>query len=251
MICCSKRCAELPRQRQLVPDQARCRVERFDVQPRRVGISEVGQYQHRRRMLEKAVGHFLQRQAHVFERDLLADDVERHVGEAVVGGAHHAGEHRAVADAGVEDAHRRRMRMDMRQFLGDAVRDLPLLAAGVDEQQIFLPVVEEAEIALRIARRERRRGQRRRQRRARRVRALDDRRPFALRRIRRHEAVDAVERVGGDAAAVAQPRRKLAVVDGAAAEGGFRQSGLAAIVGDFRKELLCVHGCRAAKAAPE
>ena len=39
----------------------------------------------------------------------------------------------------------------MRELFGDAVRDLPFLAAGIDEQQIFLPVVEEAEIALRIA----------------------------------------------------------------------------------------------------
>ena len=30
------------------------------------------------------------------------------------------------------------------------LRDHPLLAAGVDEQQIFLPIVEEAEIALRV-----------------------------------------------------------------------------------------------------
>ena len=60
--------------------------------------------------------------------------------------------------------------------------------------------------------------------------------------LRRHEAVDAVERVGGDAAAIAQPRGKLAVVDGAPAEGRFRQAGLAAIVGDFRKELLRIHG---------
>ena len=111
--------------------------------------------------------------------------------------------------------------MDMRQFLGDAVRDLPLLAAGIDEQQIFLPVVEEAEVARRIAVRQRRRGDGRRQRRARLARAFDDRQPLALRRMRRHKTVDAVERVGGDAAAVAQPRRKLAVVDGAAAEGGF------------------------------
>jgi hypothetical protein len=59
-----------------------------------------------------------------------------------------------------------------------------------------------------------------------------------------HEAVDAIERVGGDAAAVAQPRRELAVVDGAAAERGFGQPGAAAIVGDLLKQLLRVHGTR-------
>ena len=38
-----------------------------------------------------------------------------------------------------------------------------------------------------------------------------------------HEAVDAVERIGRDAPAVAQPRGELAVVDGAAAEREFGQ----------------------------
>src|ERR1700731_1933294 len=78
--------------------------------------------------------------------------------------------------------------------------------------------------------------------------ALNDRRarPRAgfLGRVRLHETVDAVEGVGGDAAAIAQPRRELAVVDRAAAEGGFGQAGAPAIIGDFRKQLLCVHGTR-------
>ena len=39
----------------------------------------------------------------------------------------------------------------MRELFGDAMRYFPFLAAGIDEQQIFLPVVEEAEIALRVA----------------------------------------------------------------------------------------------------
>ena len=38
--------------------------------------------------------------------------------------------------------------MDVGELEADAVGDLPFLRAGVDEQQIFLPVVEEAEIAL-------------------------------------------------------------------------------------------------------
>ena len=126
----------------------------------------------------------------------------------------------------------------MRELFGDAVRDLPFLAAGVDEQQIFLPVVEEAEIALRIAVCGRRCGRQRRRRRGAGRRAFDDRRAAALRRMRRHEAVDAVERVGGDAAAVAQPRRELAVIDGAPAEGRFRQPGLPAIVGDFLQAVV-------------
>ena len=34
-------------------------------------------------------------------------------------------------------------------------------------------------------------------------------RPLLLRRMRRHEAADAIERVGGDAAAIAQPAASL------------------------------------------
>ena len=144
-------------ERKLVPDQARGGVERLHGQPRRVGIGEVGEHQNGRRMLEEAIRHLLQREPDVLEADLLADGVERHVRETVVHGAHHAYQHRAVADAGVEHPHRRRARVDVDEFFGDAVRDLPFLAAGVDEQQIFLPVVEEAEVALRIARLDRRR----------------------------------------------------------------------------------------------
>ncbi len=78
---------------------------------------------------------------------------------------------------------------------------------------------------------------------ARLARALDDggtrdaARPVGL-----HEAADAVERLGGDAAAVAQPRGELAVVDGAPAEGRFGKPGVPAIVGDFLQQFLRVHG---------
>ena len=40
--------------------------------------------------------------------------------------------------------------MNIGKLKSDALADHPFLAAGVDEQQILLPVVEEAEIALRI-----------------------------------------------------------------------------------------------------
>jgi hypothetical protein len=42
--------------------------------------------------------------------------------------------------------------------------------------------------------------------------------------------MDAIERVGGDAAAIAQPRRELAVIHCAAAESGFGEPGLPAII---------------------
>jgi len=57
------------------------------------------------------------------------------------------------------------------------------------------------------------------------VRARDQRRPRRdLGAVLGNEGADAVERVGGDAAAVAQAVGELAVVDGAAAEGGFGQA---------------------------
>ena len=125
----------------------------------------------------------------------------------------------------------------------------PLFAAGVDEQQVLLPVVEEAEIVLRVARagRSGRHGDGSRGfHRTMFSRALDDGgtcrqrgRPVAV-----HEGTDAVERLGGDAAAVAQPRCQLAVVDRAPAEGQFGEPGLAAVVGDFDQQFLGVHGRR-------
>jgi hypothetical protein len=53
--------------------------------------------------------------------------------------------------------------------------------------------------------------------------------------------MDAVERVSGDAAAVTQPRRQLAVVDGTPAERGFRKAGTPAVIRNFLEQLLCVH----------
>ena len=141
--------------------------------------------------------------------------------------------------------------MDVGELERDAVRHHPLFAAGVDEQQILLPVVEEAEIALRIvAVAGWRRGGAavgatgasgggRRCDALRRAR--HHRGPRAGLAVRLHEGADAVERLGGDAPAVAQPAGELAVVDGAAAEGRFRKAGVAAIVGDFLQQFLRVH----------
>ena len=86
-------------------------------------------------------------------------------------------------------------------------------------------------------------GLRERMRRAQRGRALDHQRARerGLAVMARHEAADAVERLGGDAPAVAQAACELAVVDGAAAEGRFRQAALAAEIGDFLQDGI-VHG---------
>ena len=63
-------------------------------------------------MLENAIRHLLQRQAQVFEAELLAGDIERHVRKALMHRAQHARQHRTVADAGVEHAQRRWPGMD-------------------------------------------------------------------------------------------------------------------------------------------
>ena len=82
-----------------------------------------------------------------------------------------------------------------------------------------------------------------RQRRAQRRRALDHQRARQRRLalMARHEAADAVERLGGDAPAVAQAAGELAVVHGAAAEGRFGKAALAAEIGDFLQDGV-VHG---------
>ena len=102
-------------------------------------------------MLEQPVRHLVERQPDVLQAELLAGDIERHMGKAAVHRAHHPRQHRAVADTGVEHPQRRRARMQAGQLQRHPLGDHPLLAAGVDEQQVFLPVLEEAEIAAGIA----------------------------------------------------------------------------------------------------
>src|SRR5260221_1733728 len=171
-------------------------------------------------MFEEAVGHLAQAEAHVLEADFLADDVERHRRETAVHLAHDAREHRAVAHAGIEQAHRRRPRMDLAELEPDAPRDHVLLAAGIDEEQVLLAVVEEAEVGFRIGLRCGHRGMLRgtgMDQRHQLRRRIADARAAML----RYEIVDAGEGLGGDARPVAQPRDELAVVDGAAAESRF------------------------------
>src|SRR5262245_52785558 len=73
-------------------------------------------------------------------------------------------------------------------------------------------------------------------------RPLDDRGPTCRRgAVGGDEGADAVERVGGDAAAVAQPGGELAVIDSAPAEGRLGKPGVPAIVGNFLQQVLSVH----------
>ena len=54
------------------------------------------------------------------------------------------------------------------------------------------------------------------------------------------ERTDTVKRLGRDPSAIAEPRGELAVIDGAAAEGGFRKPAVPTIVGDLLQQLLRV-----------
>ena len=116
------------------------------------------------------------------------------------------------------------------EFQRHPLGDHPLFAAGMDEQQVFLPVLEEAEIAAGIA--------------------LLGRHLEAARR--RHPArhrgrdigLDPVQGVDGDALALAQPVHQLAVIDRAAAEGRFRHIGLAAEFGNLAQNLVVFHRAR-------
>src|SRR5262245_25944211 len=198
-------------------------------------------------MLDETIRHLVQREANVLQANFLADDIERSSREPVVHRTHHACEHRAVTNASVEYAHRRRPRMDIGEFEAHPRSYFPLLRAGVHEEQILLPVVEETEIALRIVAGEsgsdRRHGCRFHDGQNSRRRRLEQKataRRSAV-RIARHEGADAIERVGRDTSAVAQTTCELAVVDRTAAEGRFGEPPRAAKLADLLEDLF-VHG---------
>ena len=105
--------------------------------------------------------------------------------------AHHPRQHGAVAHAGIEDAQGRRPRMDTRKFKRNALGNDPLFGTGMNEQKIFLPVLEKPEVAARVAPFQRRhilwwRGRTARQ-------AITE------------KGVDAIESIGRDTLAFAQP----------------------------------------------
>ena len=220
------------RQRDVLPDQALRSGRRARRQPRRFGVIEIGDDEHGGGMFEQPVSHLLQHQPHVLVADLFGHDIERHGRKARMHRAHHPRQHGAVADAGIEDPQRRRRRLQIAELQRDAVADLGLLAAGRDEQQVFLPVVEEAKTRRRDVRRS---GG-----------AIDRpcRRQMSILRWRRGRAMlgeigaHLVERAGRDPRAVAQPRHQLAVIDDEAAESGFRGLRGAAKFADLAEDLL-------------
>jgi hypothetical protein len=73
-------------------------------------------------------------------------------------GAHYMRENSAIAHAGVEDAQRRRIGAQVSQLFGGAFSNLPFFVASIDEGEVFLPVVEKPERALRSDRRSALRG---------------------------------------------------------------------------------------------
>ena len=220
-------------ERDILPDQALRGGGRARRQPRRLGVIEVRQDEHGRRMFEQAIGHFLERHPHVFVRDLLGDDIERHGRKARVHRPHDPRQNGAVADAGVEHPDRRRSGMDVGEFERDAMGDLGLLAAGRDEQEIFLPIVEEAEagrgrVRLRLAAR---RGDEAGQ-------ACGPWRGLQRGPAYGQKGADLLQRFRGDPRAVAKPRDELPVVDDAPSEGRFRGPRFATEIPDLAEDLL-------------
>src|SRR4051795_11326780 len=117
--------------------------------------------------------------------------------------------------------------MNAAQFQRYPLRSDPLFAAGMDKEQVFLPVLEKTEIAARVALfgRDLRR----------------ERRGHPARHRGGDIGLDAIERVDGDALALAQPVHQLAVIDRAAAKGRFRHVGVAAEFGYLAQDILVFH----------
>src|SRR5438045_9586906 len=92
------------------------------------------------------------------------------------------------------------------------------------KQQVFLPVLEKTEIAARVTffGRDLQRKRRR----------------HPARRRGSDIGLDAIERVDGDALALAQPLHQLAVIDRAAAERRFRYVGVAAGFGYLAQAIM-------------
>ena len=118
--------------------------------------------------------------------------------------------------------------MEVGELHADALGDHPFLAAGSDEQQIFLAVVVEAEILCGLA------GGRRPVTAAKAAGAPCT----AARRLARDEGMHALHRIDRDAAAEPQAADQLAVIHRKPAEGGLRHAHAAAKIGDVSQECV-------------
>ena len=208
-------------------------------EPRRLGVIEVGDDENGARVLGEAVGHLFQAQADVLDADLLGDDEERHRRETPMHAAHQPRQHRAVAHAGVEHPERRRPRMDVGELHAGALGHHRLFVTGVDEHQVLLAIVVEAEGPLAAGARlgggldgGDRAGHRGGARRP----SLKTVGGSAGRRIIVHAGAQAGDGLYGDALAIAQAAHELAVVHGAAPEGGLGEPATLAIGLDFADE---------------
>src|SRR4051812_8298791 len=99
-------------------------------------------------MFEETIRKFFKGQPNIFKADFLADNIERHCRITPVHGSHDARQHRSVAHARVEQAQRGWMWRDVVEFHGHSIRNGPLFTAGVDEHQVFLPIVKESKVRL-------------------------------------------------------------------------------------------------------
>ena len=111
------------------------------MRPHRRGRSD----RHRGRMLEEAVRRFLS-VSRTSSRPIPCRPRRTACGRTVVHGAHHSRQHRAVADAGVEHANRRRARMQVRQLFGDPVRHFHFLLQVLTNSRYFCRLSKKREL---------------------------------------------------------------------------------------------------------
>ena len=102
-------------------------------------------------MLEQPVRDLVQRQPDILKAELFAGDIERHMGKLAVHRAQYARQHGSVADASVEYPKCGGPGVDAGKLQRHPLGNHPFFAAGMDEQQVFLPVLEKPEIAAGIA----------------------------------------------------------------------------------------------------
>jgi len=140
------------RQTHLLPVERRGELRIARHEARRLGIVEVGNDEHGRRMLEEAVRQFLKPQPYILEADFLGDHEHRHGWKLPMRAPHDAPDDGAVTHAGVEHAYRRRRRPQQCHLVRRAPRDGGLLIAGRDESQVLLAVVIEAKGGRRVRR---------------------------------------------------------------------------------------------------
>jgi hypothetical protein len=178
-------------------------------------------------MLEKPIRHLLQRQPDVLEAELLAGDIERHMRKAA--------DASSASPAPARCRRRRRRRTPAAPGAGDGCWQAP--APRARRPPAF---------RCRCGRTAGISGGSRKSGNCRADRAFrwhlkPARRRHAAGHRCGHIGLDPVQRVDGDALALAQAVHQLAVVDGAPAERRFRHIRLAAELGDLAEDFVVLH----------